>query len=81
MEEDINLSSEIYPWALGKNEVKNELSILLELKSLLWQAMDHRAAVSRHCCTQVRLTACNFRNNLCHFSVLPNYRYLIRATK
>ena len=54
MEEDIDLSSEIYPWALGKNDVENKINNLLEIKSLLWQLMDHRAAVSYHCCKQVR---------------------------
>ncbi|KAK6638713.1 hypothetical protein RUM43_006980 [Polyplax serrata] len=57
MEEDIDLSPNIYPWALGKY-VQNELPNLLELKSLLWQAMDHRAAVSYHCCTQVNAYSC-----------------------
>lgn len=59
MEEDIDLSHQIYLWALGEN-LKDELHNLLKLKTLLWQAMDYRAAVSHHCCVQVRLLCIDY---------------------
>ena len=54
MEEEDELTTEIYPWALGGTKNLGVLvPKLLEIKMHIWQAMDHRAVVSHHTCQQV----------------------------
>ena len=51
-EDDEDLKSELYIWALGTHWQQHYQDMLAS-REALWMAMDHRAIVSRICCEKV----------------------------